>query len=685
MESEFKRKRLKIGKMTCINCQNKIERKLQSTPGIKSVRVSYSTGTADLTYDNHIISLKDIAVIIEKLDYQVLTGNEKQESNISRAIGILVIVVSLYVLLQQFGVLNLLVPSQLADTKMAYGMLFVIGLVTSIHCIAMCGGINLSQCIPHVDVPLFKKQSRMAAFVPAFLYNLGRVISYTVIGFILGFVGLLFGGAGSDAGLPVIAQGILKLIAGVFMVIMGINMLGLFPALRRLQPRMPKVLARKIGNDKMKSKSPLIVGLLNGLMPCGPLQSMQIVALASGNPFVGALSMFLFSMGTVPLMLGLGSIVSALGRKFTQKVMTVGAVLVVVLGLAMLSQGGSLSGFLPPDVLFPAILALCVVGIISIIPFKKSGYKAASAVAALAAAIIIIAAWNSWAVSGTSNVDNGSIQIVDGRQIVNSTLSAGSYPNITVEAGTPVKWTINAPDGSINGCNNRINIQEYGIANYTFKSGDNVIEFTPTKTGRFQYSCWMGMIRGSITVVESGTSQGGTDGVSSDNYSDSYADENTSDTTEGISEPVPAGVKISTDNVAVAKETTDEYGDPIQEVTIELTDNGFTPGVVIIKAGMYVQWNIKNTISGAENGTQLLIPDYSTQLLLRESENSLFFYPAADFDFSTDDNKFYGYVKVVDDLNNIDITAIKEEVSKFETLIWPPETFQASGAGASCH
>jgi sulfite exporter TauE/SafE/copper chaperone CopZ len=585
MESGVKTKRLKIGGMTCINCQNKIERKLRNAAGVKNVKVSYSAGTADIAYDTDIISLKDITAIIEKLDYQVLTGNEKQESNVSRVVGILVIVVSLYVLLQQFGVLNLLVPSQLADTKMGYGMLFVIGLITSIHCIAMCGGINLSQCIPQTSAPA-EKQSRMATFVPAFLYNLGRVISYTVIGFILGFVGLLFGGGGSDAGLPVMAQGILKLIAGVFMVIMGINMLGLFPWLRKLQPHMPKIFGRKVGKEKAKSKSPLFVGLLNGLMPCGPLQSMQIVALASGNPIAGALSMLLFSLGTVPLMLGLGSIVSALGKKFTQKVMTVGAVLVVVLGLAMLSQGGSLSGFLLPDRLLTVVLALCAVGIVSSIPFKKPNHKTVSTVTTAALAVLLIA-WSPWnAAPINGGIPDGGIQVVDGKQIVTSTLSAGSFPNITVEAGTPVKWTINAPSGSINGCNNRINIGEYDISNYSFKQGDNVIEFTPDKTGRFQYSCWMGMIRGSITVVEPGADPTAN---ADDGLIDEYSDDNAYGGTTAL-DPTPAGITIPTDNVTVAKLTTDEeYGDEIQEVTIELTDKGFSPAIIIVQAGLDVK------------------------------------------------------------------------------------------------
>jgi len=62
-----------------------------------------------------------------------------------------------------------------------------------------------------------------------------------------------------------------------------------------------------------------------------------------------------------------------------------------------------------------------------------------------------------------SSAAASDIQIVDGKQVVNSTLASGRYPNITVQAGTPVKWVIDAPKGSINGCNNRMLIQDYGI------------------------------------------------------------------------------------------------------------------------------------------------------------------------------------------------------------------------------
>ena len=122
---------------------------------------------------------------------------------------------------------------------------------------------------------------------------------------------------------------------------------------------------------KSDAKAPFAIGLLNGLMPCGPLQSMWIVALATGNPFAGAMSMFLFSLGTVPLMLGLGSIVSLLGKKFTDQVIRVGAILVVVLGLSMLSQGGALSGWLPSELVLYLIVAFAAAGVLISLPNRK--------------------------------------------------------------------------------------------------------------------------------------------------------------------------------------------------------------------------------------------------------------------------------------------------------------------------
>ena len=256
--------------MTCVSCQNRIKQKLSGLPGVKKTSVSYQTGIAQIVFDPGLVSLNRIKAVIEELGYEVLPEGRGANGSIFRVITFLGIILALYVMLDRLGVLNLLVPSQLADSSMSYGMLFVVGLLTSVHCIAMCGGINLSQCLPAAEQDGTQKRS---ALLPSLKYNLGRVVSYTVIGFLLGLVGLLLGGS-SGTGVPVLLQGILKLFAGAVMVIMGINMLGLFPWLRKLNLKMPGFIAKKIGTKKAADRRPFVVGLLNGLMPCGPMQSM---------------------------------------------------------------------------------------------------------------------------------------------------------------------------------------------------------------------------------------------------------------------------------------------------------------------------------------------------------------------------------------------------------------------------
>lgn len=644
--------------MTCVSCQNRIEQKLRNIAGVVKASVSYAAGTADITYDTDVLSLRDIVRAIERLDYEVLPERDSGHPDIGRMVCTLAVIMCLYILLQQFGILNLLVPGRLADTTAGYGMLFVIGLATSVHCIAMCGGIGLSQCVPRADTHA-RRGSAVSALAPAVLYNLGRVISYTAAGFLLGLAGLVIGGGG-QVGLPALFQGVLKLIAGTFMVIMGINMLGLFPWLRALTPRPPKFLAAKIGAQKAKAARPLAVGLLNGLMPCGPLQSMQIVALASGNPLAGALSMLLFSLGTVPLMLGLGSIVSALGKRFAHAVTQAGAVLVAVLGLAMLSQGGSLSGLLQPYQLLLLVAALSVLGVVLSLP-ASGGVRRRAGLAAMAAAALILLSRANWfgTGSGAEAADDTSVpELADGVQVVTSTLSPGSYPSITVQAGIPVRWVIDAPAGSINGCNYRMLLREYGIE-HTFQEGENTIEFTPAQAGTYPYSCWMGMIRGNIFV----TAADGTD------------------STDSV--PVPAGYQIPSDELAVAEITADENGGAVQHVTIHLTENGFQPAAVVVQRDVPALWTIQNSLTSA-GGAQLLAPYYSTALDLAQGGNPLSLYPSESFAVSTGDNAFYAYVKVVEDIKEIDAPSIQAEVRRFQPVIYPPEIFSAAGAAASC-
>lgn len=625
--------------MTCVNCENRIERKLSSTVGIESVKVNYTKGNAILSYDPKVINMEEIVNIIEGLDYHVKKQEQKEKKKVDVAnlIATIAIIITLYMLFNRFGGANIFNKFPVAKEGTGYAMLLIIGLLTSVHCVAMCGGICLSQCTPK-NMGGDGITNKHSALRPSILYNLGRVISYTIIGGIVGAIGSIVSFSGP-------MKGIVQILAGVFMVIMGLNMLNLFPGLRKFNPRMPKIFAKKINAEK-RSNSPFYIGLLNGLMPCGPLQAMQLYALSTGNPLTGALSMFLFSIGTVPLMFAFGALSSLLSKKFTSKMMSVSAVLVVVLGVFMFSNGASLSGIAIPTT-----------------------------------------------VSSAQDIKNVAT-LQNGVQTVTTTLSSGRYEPIVVQKGIPVKWTIEADKSNINGCNNSIVVPKYDLQ-YDLKAGSNVIEFTPSESGTYPYSCWMGMIRSKITVVDDlnnidskavqenpsssdnaglpSCCAGGVNSGTNSGSSNGTNNETNSGANNGINNLLEPS--IPTDKIAVAK-----VKDGAQTVEITLDDKGFSPAVVVMQKGLATSWNINGKV--ADNNNNVIFPLYYAQIAIQEGDNVITMTPDTDFDFFTDNNSFYGYVKVVDDINNIDIEAIKSEVEEYV----PTTQGLNDGSGQpSCH
>jgi sulfite exporter TauE/SafE/copper chaperone CopZ len=456
-----------IGGMYCANCHKIIEKELKNTTGVRDSKVNYRTGKAAVTYDTAITSFDKISTVIERLGYKTLERNGKnqtlQSKTVLQIIGTLVIIFALFMLLRIFTTSKLAAAFPLAQEGMSYAMLLVIGLLTGVHCIAMCGGINLSQTLQKNEESM--PTDKYSLLLPGILYNGGRLVSYTAAGVLVGALGSVTTVSGRF-------QVMVQLIAGIFMVIMGINMLGLFPALRRFSLQIPKVFA-----IKTDGRGPLVIGFLNGFMPCGPLQAMQLYALSTGSPVRGGISMFLFCAGTIPLMFALSAASSALscakGRAFSRRVMQIGAVLVAALGLVMFSNGWNLSSFTNKPAAAPERAPLA----------QRQINDAPSATN-----------------SSPQNVNPPVPVTENGVQIVNSVLQSNRYPAITVQQSIPVRWTINAPPGTINGCNYAVIFHEYDIE-YVFKHGENVIEFTPKKAGRFRYSCWMGMIRSTITVL----------------------------------------------------------------------------------------------------------------------------------------------------------------------------------------
>ena len=427
--------RLKVYGMTCTSCEKTIERTLKKLVGVFNAKANYGGQFVEIEYDSELCSLKDIKDSIHSAGYSTENSSKFGFAGIV-LIGLAIILIGNST--GGFDMNNMLKGA-------TYFVLFVVGVLTSIHCVGMCGGIMLSQSLSNENT------SKLQAIKPVMLYNVGRVVSYTVLG---GIVGAL----GSILSLSIKTQAALQIFAGLFMIVMGFNMAG-FTLFRKLQIKLPWSFC----SVKNKPKSPFMVGIINGLMPCGPLQTMQLYALGTGSAAKGALSMFIFALGTVPLMLTFGAVSGLLSKGYTKKILKFSGILVIVLGLIMGNRGLSLAG-------------------LNLVPPMASLLSGNS---------------QSLATSGTNST---KAILKDGVQVINMTADGYGYsPNVLyVKKDIPVKWIIDGKQ--ITSCNNAIVIPSLNIKKQ-LANGENIIEFTPQDKD-LNFSCWMGMIRGVIRVVD---------------------------------------------------------------------------------------------------------------------------------------------------------------------------------------
>ena len=251
----MKKETLIITGMHCVSCADTINRNVKMLNGVKQVGTSYRTGKLEVTYHANKVSRKEIEAAIVACGYHC---KNPKEALLQRILIIAIVSVGLLLIQRTVGIMNLINAIPLAEGNESLGMLFVIGLLTSFHCIAMCGGLVLSQTIKRNDLNQVQdeqQQRKLESLKPSFLYNAGRVISYTVIGGLVGALGAVFN-------LSLTMQGWIQIIGGMFMVIMGLNLLNVFPWLRKLNPRIPKFLAFKVRKSK-RGKGPFYVGLAN--------------------------------------------------------------------------------------------------------------------------------------------------------------------------------------------------------------------------------------------------------------------------------------------------------------------------------------------------------------------------------------------------------------------------------------
>lgn len=365
-----------------------------------------------------------------------------------RAGGMFLLVFATYLLLRQFSWL----PDLRVSESMSYGFVFGIGLVAAFStCMAVTGGLLLAASAKYNEQ--FPAASAWQKFLPQLSFNVGRVASYTVFGGLVGAVGSVFS-------LSTTATGILTVVVSIVMIMLGLDLLKLFPALKKFYPRMPKFIGAKVYAVGRSNRpgTPFFLGAGTFFLPCGFTQALQLYVLSRGDWAAGALTMLVFSLGTLPALLSLSAVSSFARGSFQEHFLRFAGVVVVLLGIFNVKSGLALAG-------------------VNLYPTLDSTLQI---------------------------TDDPNVELIDGKQVVRMRVKGLRYEpaQIRVRAGVPVEWRINGSQAA--GCAQILTMPAAGIEEYLPQSGEKVITFMPERAGRMAFTCGMGMTDGAFLVVEAG-------------------------------------------------------------------------------------------------------------------------------------------------------------------------------------
>jgi len=435
-----------VSGLHCKACEILSEDSLQRVKNVDHAKVNHRTGQAEIYFKNATPSLDEIKNNLEELGYKLNSkDSSEQKTNYNwvwLALGIIVV----YWFITRFNFIDF--SSFLGQQEFSLPLALLVGLIAGVStCLALVGGLVLGVATNYSkDHP---DATRLQKIKPHLIFNLGRIIGFFVLG---GALGLL----GSTFKLSPLFNGILVIIVGLVIFFLGLKLLNIFPALNDIDISLPK----KFGRGP-KTKNALILGALTFFLPCGFTQAMQIYALGTGNFLDGGLVMALFALGTAPGLFGLGGLASIVKKSNSNTFFRVAGAVVIIFALINLNNG-----------------------------FKLVQVSSAGSFAAPI---------DTEAGEDTKELSPGVV-IKDNVQIVSMTeTNRGYVPNrFTIYKDMPVRWIIDAK--APYSCASALIVPSLNIQKQ-LESGENIIEFTPAKTGTIPFSCSMGMYTGSFTVI----------------------------------------------------------------------------------------------------------------------------------------------------------------------------------------
>lgn len=222
-------------------------------------------------------------------------------------------------------------------------LIFLGGVAGSAHCLGMCGPLLL------LSESMRSKKWTVWSQIPL---HLGRIITYSIMGLLAGFIGVAL----KKTGLAVGIQGGASLVGGTLMIFFGLSMLGIIKIgfIDKAGSIFPAFITNRF--DYSSFAGALLLGMFWGLLPCGLVWAWLLgAATASGSPLGGVATMAAFGLGTVPALLILGGLAGFIGARFRNAMSKAGSVAVILMGLFLLLRGAASAGWIGKIMLAPGV------------------------------------------------------------------------------------------------------------------------------------------------------------------------------------------------------------------------------------------------------------------------------------------------------------------------------------------
>jgi uncharacterized protein len=439
--------------MHCASCEVLIEKELLVIPGVVFADASLAQGLVNIEYEKEKPEIRELSEKFKKYGYAFSEQAFKQQNKggIWETLGVASLIIVAFLIITKLG-LSSFISINSGSSLVAF---FIFGLIAGISsCAALIGGLVLSLSKQWVE-GYSNGDGFTGKIKPHFLFNIGRLVSFSVLGFLLGFLGEKFKIS------PIITS-VLILVVSAVMLILALQMIGV-RAFNYFRFALPKSLSGRLAKDRRpKAITPFIIGFLTFLLPCGFTVVVEGFAVLSGSSVRGFLIMLLFALGTMlPLLvIGFSSTKFLSNQRLSERFLKVAGVLIIF--------------FVVYNINFQ---------------FGIGRYVS-----------------ESWRAGDSISGSNSKIETpAQNVQIIKAvyTESADIQPNsFEVKSGQPVRFEVEVRDNGY-GCMSTIMIPGLWESPLALKKGQTlVMEFIPSHTGSYSITCAMGVPRGLLKVTD---------------------------------------------------------------------------------------------------------------------------------------------------------------------------------------